>query len=415
MVPDPGMVIVGAGLAGGRAAQTLREEGYKGPVTLVGAESRAPYDRPPLSKAVLLKQKSVDECALFTAGFLRHQAIDLKLDTPAVKIDRHARQVLLADGESIAYRRLLLATGAEPRRLSVLGANLPGVAYLRTAEDAERLTTLLTPAKHIALIGGGFIGLEVAASAVAAGCKVTVIEAGERLLMRSVPRQIANRIELRHRAAGVAFRLGAQVAEITGQCSATGIRLADGEEIACDVVVVGIGAIPRTALAESAGLAVNDGVVVDDRLATIDPFIYAAGDVCCFPQPLLGKHIRLECWKGAEDQGRAAAKNMLGQDYRYADVPWFWSDQYELSIQMTGLPSAGSDIVVRELPQALLLFHLMRDGTLVGASGIGSATIGRDIRIAQMLIERKAKLACEQLSNPFFKLKALLSAPAVVA
>jgi 3-phenylpropionate/trans-cinnamate dioxygenase ferredoxin reductase subunit len=360
---------------------------------------------------VLLKEKALCDCALFESTFFHDHAIDLRLSSAVTKIDRAGRAVQLENGERIGYSRLLLATGASPRTLSVPGSALPGVVTLRTADDARQLAMRLHNGQRLVIVGGGFIGLEVAASAVAAGCHVTVIEAGERLLMRAVPQEIAARIEARHRNAGVQFRFGVQLASIAGTNAVHEVRLIDGEAIRCDTVVVGIGAAPRTALAQTAGLEVADGIVVDDRLQTGDPDIFAAGDVCSFPHALYGRRVRLECWKNADDQGRIAARNMLGEDLRYREVPWFWSDQYELSIQIAGLPAFGSGVVVRETSDALLLFHLSADGALVAASGIGRA-VGRDLRIAQMLIGRNARVPAEELADPSVKLKALLAAEA---
>lgn len=411
MASDAHMVIVGGGLAGARAGAELREAGFDGPITLIASEPYAPYDRPPLSKAVLLKEKSPDDCALFGDAFFADHAIDLKLAASVVEIDRVARAVLLDNGEHIGYSRLLIATGASPRMLSVPGSELSGVVTLRTVGDARDLAARLHHGQHVAIIGGGFIGLEVAASAIAAGCGVTVIEAGEHLLMRAVPQEIAARIEARHRDAGVQFRFGARLAAIAGASAAEEVRLADGEVIRCDTVVVGIGAAPRTALAQAAGLDVADGIVVDDRLCTSDSAIFAAGDACSFPHALYGCRVRLECWKNAEDQGRIAARNMLGENLRYREVPWFWSDQYELSIQIAGLPAFASEVVVRETSDALLLFHLSADGSLIAASGVGRA-VGRDIRIAQMLIGRNARISAEELADPSVKLKSLLVAEA---
>jgi 3-phenylpropionate/trans-cinnamate dioxygenase ferredoxin reductase subunit len=411
MANDAHMVIVGAGLAGARASAELREAGFAGPITLIANEAHAPYDRPPLSKAVLLGEKSPGDCTLFADTFFGDHAIDLKLATEVAEIDRKGQAVQLSNGERIGYSRLLLATGASPRTLNLPGSTLPGVMTLRTVDDARHLAACLHDGQRIAIVGGGFIGLEVAASAVAAGCRVTVIEAGERLLMRAVPQEIAARIEARHRDAGVQFRFGAQLAAIEGASAAEEIRLADGEVICCDTVVVGIGAAPRTALAQAAGLEVADGIVVDDRLCTSDPAIYAAGDVCSFPHALYGRRVRLECWKSADDQGRMVARNMLGEDLRCSEVPWFWSDQYELSIQIAGLPAFGSRTVVRETADALLLFHLSADGALIAASCVGRA-VGRDIRIAQMLISRNARIDASELADPSVKLKSLLVAEA---
>ncbi|HLX00791.1 MAG TPA: FAD-dependent oxidoreductase [Trinickia sp.] len=413
MTHDTAIVILGAGLAGARASVELREAGYTGRIVLIGGEAHAPYDRPPLSKAVLLHEKTIADCALYAADHYAQHAIDLQLARQAIAIDRAAREVRLDNGDAIRYSKLLFATGAEPRQLAVNGASKAGVMTLRTVDDAGRLAVRLSPGQRIAIVGGGFIGLEVAASARRASCEATVIEAGERLLMRAVPAAIAERIAARHRAAGVRFRFGAQVAEIAGHDAAREVCLADGERIPCDTVVVGIGAEPRTALARAAGLAIADdtkGIVVDERLATRDPDIFAAGDVASFPHPLYGARVRLECWKNAEDQARVAARGMIGGVSRYQAVPWFWSDQYEMSIQIAGLPQFGSEQVARETADTLLLFHLRADGTLAAASGVGTGAVGRDVRVAQLLIERGARIEPSELADPSVKLKSLLAA-----
>jgi 3-phenylpropionate/trans-cinnamate dioxygenase ferredoxin reductase subunit len=411
MYTDPGIVIVGAGLAGVRCALALREAGYDGALALLGEERHAPYDRPPLSKAVLLKEQSVDQCKLATPSELEARGIDFRPGVRVLAIDRERRHVALADGETLPYERLLLATGAEPRRLPVPGAERRGVHVLRTADDAECLAHELRPGQRIVLIGGGFIGLEVAASAVAAGCDVTVVEAVERLLARVMPIEIAARIEARHRAAGVQFRFGAFVESFEGGDDVSHVLLRDGERLPCDAVVVGIGAVPRTALAREAGLEVDDGIVVDACLATSDPRIFAAGDVCRFPHPLLGRSTRLECWKNAEDQAATAARNLLGERVAYEAVPWFWSDQYELSIQLAGLPRASHRIVQRHgVGGDLVMFHLDESGALAAVSGVGSASIGRDVRIGQMLVERRARIDPALLADPARPLKPLLKA-----
>lgn len=379
MASDAHMVIVGAGLAGARASAELREAGFDGRITLIANEPHAPYDRPPLSKAVLLKAKAPGDCALFGDTFFADRAIDLKLAASVVEIDRAGRAVLLDNGECIGYSRLLLAIGASPRTLSLPGSELPGVLTLRTVDDARALAARLHHGQHVAIVGGGFIGLEVAASAVAAGCRVTVIEAGERLLMRAVPPEIAARIEARHRDAGVQFRFGAQLTAVAGAGAAEEVCLADGEAIRCDTVVVGIGAAPHMALAQAAGLEVADGIVVDDRLCTSDPDIFAAGDACSFPHALYGRRVRLECWKNADDQGRHAARNMLGEDRRYREVPWFWSDQYELSIQIAGLPGFAVKLSGAKRPICCCCFICRRTASWslpVASAGRSAATSG---------------------------------------
>ncbi|MGU7775139.1 NAD(P)/FAD-dependent oxidoreductase [Burkholderia sp. MR1-5-21] len=410
MDTSPGIVIVGAGLAGTRAALALRVAGFTGRLTLLSGESCTPYDRPPLSKGVLLGQQTMAESVLATEQTYVNQMIDLRLDAVVTSIDRSEKFVVLADGQRLSYERLLLATGAVPRRLALPGAERVGVTYLRTADDAERMARALRPGRRVVLVGGGFIGLEVAASAIAAGCEVTVLEATSRLLARAVPAPIAARIEARHRAAGVDFRFSTGIAEIDGDAAVSGVWLTDGERLPCDLLVVGIGATPATALAEAAGLDVADGIVVNDRLMTSDPNIYAAGDVCSFPYGPTGRHVRLECWKNAEDQARVAAQNLLGENVAYGDVPWFWSDQYELSIQITGLPQPDHICIERHVASdTLLLFHCTGDGCLIAASGVGPGNVGRDIRIAQMLIGRRATVAPALLADPNIKLKSLLT------
>lgn len=409
-----GMVIVGAGQAGGRAAETLRAEGWSGPITLVGAEPVAPYERPPLSKAVLTGDKTADACALFPTAWYAEQGIDLRLGVPVAGIRRDTREVVLADGTVLPYHRLLLATGAEPRRLAVPGGELPGVHYLRSAAHSVALAEALGPGRRAVVVGGGFIGLEVAASAVQRGAEVLVVEAGQRLLTRAVPPFVAARIEARHFEAGIGFRLGAGVEAILGETAVTAVRLAGGEEVPCDVVIVGIGVTPRTELAAAAGLALDNGIAVDEHLRTSDPAIFAAGDCCSFPHGLFGRRVRLESWQNAEDQGRLAARNMLGQGLTTdTTVPWFWSDQHDLSIQVVGLPEGAVRSVERVAgPAAALVFYLAADDRLVAAGAVGpESAIARDIKLARMMIERGLRPDPALLQDPRTGLKSLLAAP----
>jgi 3-phenylpropionate/trans-cinnamate dioxygenase ferredoxin reductase subunit len=261
------------------------------------------------------------------------------------------------------------------------------------------------------VIGGGFIGLEIAASARARGCDVTLIELGPRLLTRGVPREIADIIAGRHRAAGVRVVLGARLAGVETQGDQHAVVLDDGTRIACDGVVAGIGAVPETALAEAGGLAVENGVRADETLRTSDPEIFAAGDCCSFPHPLFnGRRIRLEAWRNAQDQGALAARNMLGADEPYATVPWFWSDQYDLSLQIAGLPDEGAEAVARGLGDgAAMYFHRAGDGRLVGASAVGPiAKVAREVKLAEMLIARQARPDPALLADPGVRLKELL-------
>jgi 3-phenylpropionate/trans-cinnamate dioxygenase ferredoxin reductase component len=412
MSNQPAMVIVGAGQSGARAAHALRDNGWQGDITLLGNEGVAPYDRPPLSKAVLLGHKTTGECALYDEAFYREQHIGLRTNASVEKIDRATRQVILDNGDAIAYHRLLIATGAAPRKLTVPGATLPGVYCLRTVADAGNIADELQAGRTIAVIGAGFIGLEIAATAVARGCKVIVIEAASRALMRAVPEIVAGYLVEQHRRMGVDIRFAVQVDRIIGRECATGVKLSDGTSIACDCVIAGIGVKPRTELAEAAGIDVADGIAVDDTLRTNDPYVFAAGDVCSFPHRLFRRRIRLECWKNAEDHARIVARNMLDRGETYSEVPWFWSDQYDMTIQIAGMPAFSVSTVVRETGStSRVFFALDREGVLVGASGVGVASeIARDVRVAQALIARRACVEPALLADRHAKLKSLLAA-----
>jgi 3-phenylpropionate/trans-cinnamate dioxygenase ferredoxin reductase subunit len=282
------------------------------------------------------------------------------------------------------------------------------VHYLRDL-DADRLRQALRPGARIAIVGGGFIGLEVASSAAAMGCRPIVIELAPRLLSRMVPAAIAAFLHARHATAGVEILLDARLQKIALAGDGFALALTDGNIVEADAVLIGIGAVPRSALAGAAGLAVDGGIVVDATLATADPDIFAAGDVCAFPYPMAPGLMRLECWKNADAQGALAARNMLGAGEICADVPWFWSDQYELTFQMAGAPERGLRTVERDVgPEALMLFHLDRDGRLVGVSGIGPPALGRDLRISQLMIERGLAPDPAALADPATRLKALL-------
>ncbi|MBO9610149.1 MAG: FAD-dependent oxidoreductase [Paenibacillaceae bacterium] len=408
---EAGMVVIGAGEAGARAVAELRERGWAGAITLIGNEGHCPYERPPLSKRQLTGEDAPAPVTVLGQNDLERLDIRFERGDAAVRIDRDRREVELASGRRVPYERLLLATGAAPRQLAAQGSGAGEILYLRRFEDMLRLRDRLRPGARAAIIGGGFIGLEAAASALALGCAVTLIEVAPRILTRGVPEAIARRIEARHREAGVMFRIGTMLESIDREGDDLVIRLADGSETRCDAVIAGIGAVPETALAAGCGLTVANGIVVNERLQTSDPAIYAAGDCCSFPHPLYGgRHIRLEAWRNAQDQGMHAAAAMLGADEPYAAVPWFWSDQYELSLQVAGLLDGAETTVVRELGESgTLYFHLADDGRLLAASGIGpEGGVAKDIRLAEMLIARQARPLPEALADPAVKLKQLL-------
>ncbi|MCX5512700.1 ferredoxin reductase [Kaistia algarum] len=409
------MLIIGAGEAGARAAMALRENGFAGTVTIIGDEPHLPYERPPLSKSVLAAESEPAAPFIHTEARLAEQDIAIVHGTEATSIDRAGHTVTTANGAIFPYDRLLLATGAKARRLRLDGAGPDNVLYLRTFREALALRSRLMPGSRLVLIGGGFIGLELAAAARLRGCDVTVIEMAPRLLARAVPADMAARIAARHEAAGVRLILGAGIERIEGDITGHAVLLSDGERVPCDGIIAGIGAVPETELAEAAGLAIENGIKADERLQTSDPDIFAAGDCCSFPLALYGgRRIRLEAWRNAQDQGNHAARSMLGASEPYDAVPWFWSDQYDLTLQIAGLPDEGSETIIRDLGDSSeIRFRLAPDGRLLAASAIGpNGKIAKDIRLAEMMIARRAKPDRGALGDPNVKLKTLFLAPA---
>jgi len=405
-----GFVIVGAGECGARAAFALREQGFDGAVTLIGGEAHLPYERPPLSKAALVAgagpKRVAEEERYAEAG------IGLLLGRAVSAIDRGAKRVVLGDGAVVAYDRMLLATGARPRALP--GVSHGGrVAALRGHDDAVRIRAHLVEGSHIAILGGGFVGLELAASARALGAAVTLVEGLPRVLSRGVPAEIAEVVAGRHAAEGVEILCGAKVARVEELPGEVRILLEDGRVVSASLLVVGIGAVPNTELAEAAGLALDNGIAVDGFLRTSDPDIFAAGDCASCPMPLYGgRRIRLESWRNAQEQGRLAAGNMLGGTEAHSAVPWFWSDQYDMTLQIAGLADGAVTTVRREMGEgAFILFHLDADGRLIAASGIGPGNaVARDIRLAEMLIAARCHPDPAGLAAPQTKLRKLLAA-----
>lgn len=408
-----GMVIVGAGECGTRAAFALREHGYDGPVTLIGDEPHLPYERPPLSKEAMLAAGGIIPKYIADEIRLRSASIDHRAGVRITAIGRAGQRVATDGGETLPYDCLLLATGSAPRRLTFNGAEVPHVAYLRNLQDAIAIRARIQPGMRVILIGAGFIGLELAAGARQLGAVVTVIEVQPRILARVVPEAIAAVIAERHRQAGTAIITGATIAGMETSADRARVSLADGHRFDADLLIAGIGAIPHTDLAANAGLTVENGIAVDTRMRTADPAIFAAGDCCSFPLDIYGgRRVRLEAWRTAQELGTLAARNMLGHDVAYDAVPWFWSDQIDLTLQISGLPDEGKATVRRDLGDgAFLLFHLGADGRLVAASGIGTGNaVARDIRLSEMLIARRAHPDPAQLADPQVKLKALLAA-----
>jgi 3-phenylpropionate/trans-cinnamate dioxygenase ferredoxin reductase component len=404
------VVIVGAGACGGRAAEALREAGHDGAITLVGDEDHPPYERPPLSKAAITGREPASPATLFAGGRLAELGVELVAGVAAAAIDRDHRAVVLADGRSLPYDRLLLATGARPRPLPVPGGD--AALLLRTVADAEEIRTQLSNGGHVVIIGGGFIGLELAASARAWGCQVTVVELAPSLMGRVVPAALAATMAARHERDGVTLRVGTGVEGIERAGGQARVVLTDGERIDGDVIVAGVGALPNVELAERTGLAVDNGIAADRHLRTSDPAIFAAGDCCSFPHPLFGdQRLRLEAWRNALDQADVVARNLLGAEEPYERVPWFWTDQYELSLHMAGLPHAATTTVERERADGVVLhFGLDDAGRLVAASGVaGGTAVARDIRLAELLIAGRAHPDPAALADPAVTLKSMTS------
>ncbi|RJG40562.1 FAD-dependent oxidoreductase [Mesorhizobium sp. DCY119] len=407
-----GMVIIGAGECGARAAFALREHGFSGPIMLVGAERHLPYERPPLSKEAITSDDLPVAKSIASPERLSEHGITLITDAEVTAIDRAEKSVRLANGAVLPYEKLLLATGAAPRLLPLAGLG-QRCAYLRTFDDALAIRAHLRPGNHIAIIGGGFIGLELAASARKLGAEITIIEAQPRILMRGVPEDIASVIHALHRARGAEIICGDGISAIEDDGKSVRISLASGRSVEADLAVIGIGAVPVTGLAEAAGLRIENGIAVDEQLCSADPDIFAAGDCCSFPLALYGgRRVRLEAWRNAQDQGTLAARNMLGAGEAHAAVPWFWSDQHDMSLQIAGLSDEGAHTIRRDLGEnAFILFHLAADGRLVAASGIGPGNaVAKDIRLAEMLIAKRARPNPAGLATPDVKLKALLAA-----
>jgi 3-phenylpropionate/trans-cinnamate dioxygenase ferredoxin reductase subunit len=331
MVDQRRFVIVGAGLAGAKAAETLREDGFDGAIVLIGDEPERPYERPPLSKSLLLGTAGRDSVYVHDAAWYAEHDVDLLTGTRVAAIGPDARFVELADGGRIGYDRLLLATGCAPRTLPVPGADLDGVLHLRTLADADRIAGAVADGGKLVIVGAGWIGLEVAAAARHHGATVTVVEAADLPLQRVLGDRIGRVFADLHRGHGVTFHFRAQVRELRGNGRVSSVLLADGTELGADAVLVAVGVHPTTQLAERAGLSVDNGIVVDHSLRTSDPHIYAAGDVANVDHPLLGVPVRVEHWANALHSGRAAASAMLGHDVSYDRLPYFYTDQYDAS------------------------------------------------------------------------------------
>jgi 3-phenylpropionate/trans-cinnamate dioxygenase ferredoxin reductase subunit len=400
------VVIVGAGQAGVQVALSLRQKGHTGGILLIGGESHLPYQRPPLSKAFLKGEVGAESLLFRTAEALASQAIELRLGATVRRIDRAAKTVVL-DGGALRYDRLVLTTGTRPRRLTIPGASLPGVAALRSLTDAEDLRRAISAAERIVIVGGGFIGLEVAATVRAAGKTVTVLEAADRVMKRAVAPEISAFFEALHRRMGTTVLTGATVAGLSGDGRVETVTLGDGTVLAADLVLVGVGAEPNVEIAAEAGLSCPNGIAVDDHGRTADPDVFAAGDCTWHPNPFAGGGFRLESVQNAIDQAKTVAAAILGEEAPYEAVPWFWSDQGDAKLQTTGLPIGTDARVLRGDPEAgkFTVFHL-RDGVLIAADSVNAPA---DHMAARRLVAARAVIPPAVLADAGTPLKSLLS------
>jgi len=412
------VVIVGAGQAGALAAATLRQLGYRGALTLIGQEPHPPYERPPLSKAVLLGDEAVDaQTAIHPPAFYEEQDITLLTGAAVVALDTDDGTLRLDDGRVIPYDRCLLATGGAARELPGLPRGTPGVHYIRTLDDARALRRALLPGTRLGVIGGGFLGLEIASTAAGMGATATVVEGGPRLLQRALPEALSHWLAQRAQAQGVRLHLGAAV--VATQAPSPGqpacITLADGNAIEADLLAVSIGLTPATALAAQAGLLLdpaNGGIAVDAQCRSSDSHVYAAGDCTSQHQIFLGMAARLESWQNACEQARTAAAGMLGLDLPAPAYPWFWTDQFGCNVQILGTPAAGLEYACRgaadptaDAPRGLWLGH--RDGVPVHGIAVNAGT---DLRQLRVLFERGLPLDTAAFADPAVPLKPLVKA-----
>ncbi|MGO4330406.1 NAD(P)/FAD-dependent oxidoreductase [Cupriavidus sp. 2TAF22] len=398
------VVIIGAGQAGFQAAASLRQAGFDGRIRLVGDEPCIPYDRPPLSKSYLAGEAQIDNLWLRPETFYQKERIELELGETATAIDRQTRHVEFASGRKIAYDRLVLATGARCRPLSVPGAGLDGVFPLRNLADADALRPRLAEASEAIVIGAGFIGLEFAAVARQAGVGVRIVEVTLRPMGRVVSEETSRFYTKAHRDWGSEILLGTGVTRILGNGRVSGVETSDGRRLPADLVLVGIGVLPNTEIAAAAGLATDNGIVVDQNLATSDPAIFAIGDCANFPSRFAAGRCRLESIQNAVDQGHAVAAAIVGKPIPYDKVPWFWTDQADLKLQIAGNTVSRDRVVLRGDPESRSFsMFCFRAGTLTGVESINRPS---DHVIARRLLLASPRLSPEQAGDPDFDLRA---------
>lgn len=392
------LVVLGAGQAALQAVSTLRQKRFDGRITLVGDEPYPPYQRPPLSKKYLAGALARQRLFLKPASFYEKHDVELLVGARAHQIDLATQRLRLADGRHVGFDRLLLATGSRPRHLDAAGIELRGIHYLRSIDDVDAIRTSLAPGTRLLIVGAGYIGLEVAAVAAQHGARVAVLEAAERVLGRVVCPQMSHFYEAYHRAAGVEIHLDAVVSAFLGEHRVEAAQTVDGRRFDCDLVIIGIGVLPNVELAEQIGLACNNGIRVDCCARTEDPRILAAGDCTSHPHPLLSRHVRLESVHNAVEQGKAAAMSVLGQQQGFTDVPWFWSDQYDLKLQIAGVALDYDEVVVRgEMTASGFAVYYLADGQPVAVDAVNNP---REFIAAKKLIAARRRIPAAEIADP---------------
>ncbi|MBH95963.1 MAG: hypothetical protein CMD87_01710 [Gammaproteobacteria bacterium] len=390
-------VVVGASQAGCWISKTLRQEGFKGKITMIGEESYYPYERPPLSKDVLLGKTDIESTYFFKPESYKDDDIEVLLNTRVQKISCSDKNILLQDGRLLSWDRLALATGSRVRRLEVEGSGLDGIHYLRSLNDTRVIKESAKPDSTVVIVGGGWIGLECAATLKTLGCNPIVIESSDRLCARAVAPDISAWMNDFHTKNGIDIRLNTSVKSFKGDGSVTRVCLSDNSQIDCSSVVIGIGVLPNVELAEEAGLLVDNGIVVDDLCATSDKDIFAAGDVANHPNNFLKQRVRLESWDNAMKQGISAGISMLGKGKSYSEIPWFWSQQFDANIQIIGIPDSWDEAVVRGTKTAneFTEFYL-KDNQIVGAVAVNN---NREIRVTKRLMQSGKKIESADLTD----------------
>jgi 3-phenylpropionate/trans-cinnamate dioxygenase ferredoxin reductase subunit len=384
------MVIIGAGHAAGQAAASLRQEKYEGPITIIGDEEFVPYQRPPLSKAYLLGEQELERVFIRPEKFYADKDVTLKLGVTATAIDRQAKSVALDSGETIEYDKLIISTGSRPRILNIEGSDLPGIHYLRTIADVDAIRDEMEAGKNLVIVGGGYIGLEVASVGVTHGLNVHVLEMESRILQRVTTPEMSEYYHNLHSGRGVNIHTDTMVSGFAGTDRVEQVLCGD-IAFDADLVIVGIGIIPNVELAEAAGLECDNGIVVDEHCRTSDPDIYAAGDCTNHHNPLLNRRLRLESVPNAMEQARVCVSNMLGGDKVYSAMPWFWSDQYELKLQMVGFSADGDEQIVRGSKEdnQFAVFYL-KEGKVVAADAVNSP---KEFMVCKQLIGQSVDTA----------------------